>query len=231
MSPQEITLTTLTITEDEFSHLTHVMRMKVGDAIRAVDGAGNAYDAVIAELKLRSAHCTIRAHHRLLHEPPRAITLGAGILKNPSRFDFLVEKVVELGVSRIAPLRTERTIGRQAKVERWQKLCLAAMKQSGRCVLPHVDELQTLDAFLSAPEARALKLIAHEHATQPIAAVVGGGWEHALVCVGPEGGFSDEEIARAVRAGFHVVSLGPRRLRSETAAIISVGLALHVDAT
>ena len=229
-SPQEIAPPALTITGDEFSHLTHVMRMRVGEAIRVVDGTGNAYDALISELKPRAAMCTIRAHHRFLHEPPRAITLGAGLLKNPSRFDFLVEKAVELGVSRIDPLRTERTIAQQAKVERWQKLCLAAMKQSGRCVLPHVEELKPFDAFLSQAEAGALRLIAHEHATEPIAAAIGGDWERAVVCVGPEGGFSDEEVARAERAGFHAVSLGPRRLRSETAAIVSVSLLLQSDA-
>lgn len=229
VSPRQITPPTLSISGDEFSHLTHVMRMREGDTLRVVDGAGNAYDAVIAEVTSGSARCSIRAHQVRLHEPSRALTLGVGILKNPSRFDFLVEKAVELGIARIVPLQTERTIPHQAKVERWQKLCLAAMKQSGRCVLPHVEALTAFDDFLSAPDAGSFKLIAHEQSSHPIIETLADTWKSGALCIGPEGGFSEGEIERALRADFQPVSLGPRRLRSETAAIASVALLLQAD--
>jgi len=224
--PGAVTPPTLTIGGDEFSHLTHVMRMREGDALRAVDGAGHAYDAVITSIGHREALCRITASHERLHEPARTLTLGAGLLKNPSRFDYLVEKSVELGVSRIVPLLTERTIPRQGKKERWQKLCIAAMKQSGRCVLPRVEEPVSLERFLAAC-SEPLKFIPHQDVTEPLPADASGGTGAVALCIGPEGGFSDAEIDAARAAGFLPVSLGTRRLRAETAAVVACALLLQ----
>jgi len=212
----------LTIDGDEFNHLTHVMRKNVGDAIRIVDGKGNAFDATIAEITKRSARCLILANHSRLHEPEIDVTVASGLLKNPSSFDFLVEKVTELGVNAIIPLVTERTIPQHAKTERWQKLALAAMKQSGRCVLPAVHELTSFADFMSSTRA-GLRLIPHEK-TEALSLsdiIRKEKYSSVTVCVGPEGGFSDEEIALATKAGFIPVSLGARRLRTETAAIVA----------
>jgi 16S rRNA (uracil1498-N3)-methyltransferase len=227
--PGSVTPPTLTITGSEFTHLTHVMRMREGDAIRVVDGNGNCYDALITSITRQAASCRITASTRGLHEPARALTLGAGMLKNPSRFDYLVEKASEIGVVRIVPLLTERTIPRHAKTERWQKLCIAAMKQSGRCVLPEVLEPVTFMEFISTYEPRALKYIPHEQAEIPLAASRIRGDGPAVVCIGPEGGFSDEEVALAQEAGFQPVSLGTRRLRTETAALVACAIVLHDD--
>jgi len=221
--PAAVTPPTLTIGGEEFTHLTHVMRMREGDALRVVDGAGHAYDALITSIGRREAACRITAAHERLHEPARALTLGAGMLKNPSRFDYLVEKAVELGVSRIVPLITERTIPRQGKRERWQKLCVAAMKQSGRCVLPRVDEPLPFGSFITTCGA-SLNLIPHQDATQPLAAALTDRSGGVALCIGPEGGFSDAEIDAARAAGFQPVSLGARRLRTETAAVVACAL-------
>ena len=218
-----VTPPTLTIDGEEFTHLTHVMRMREGDALRVVDGAGHAYDAVITTITRHEAHCRITAGYERLHEPSRELTLAAGMLKNPSRFDYLVEKAVEIGVSRIVPLLTERTIPRRGKRERWQKLCVAAMKQSGRCVLPRVDEPVPLEKFLDSCRA-PLKLIPHQEAPLPLAVALTSGSGGAALCIGPEGGFSDGEIVAARAAGFQPVSLGERRLRAETAAVVACAL-------
>jgi 16S rRNA (uracil1498-N3)-methyltransferase len=226
--PQLITKQELVIEGDEFSHLTHVMRRKTGDAIRVVDGAGNAYDATIAEISKRSARCSITAHHARLNEPDFQVTIAAGILKNASKFDFLVEKVTELGVSTIVPLHTERTIPQHAKVERWRKLALAAMKQSGRCVIPAVQELTTFSDFIHTAAPESLKIIPHE---KTMDVTLSGKFRQPsepsiVICIGPEGGFTDEEVELATKAGFIPVSLGPRRLRTETAAIAAVAAIL-----
>ncbi|HTO94413.1 MAG TPA: 16S rRNA (uracil(1498)-N(3))-methyltransferase [Bacteroidota bacterium] len=221
--PPAITPPTLTIAGEEFSHLTHVMRMREGDVLRVVDGAGHAYDAVIASIGRHEAACRITAAHDRLHEPARNVTLGAGLLKNPSRFDYLVEKAVEIGVARIVPLLTERTIPRQGKRERWQKLCVAAMKQSGRCVLPRVDDPLPFGKFIAGCTV-PVKLIPHQDAAEPLGAAAPGGAEAAALCIGPEGGFSDAEIDAARAAGFRPVSLGERRLRAETAALVACAM-------
>jgi len=211
----------------EFAHLTHVMRRKVGDAIRVLDGVGTAYDVVIEEISRRTARCRITATHTRLNEPSRRLILGAAILKSSANFDFLVEKTTELGVAVIVPLLTERTIPRHARIERWQKISLAATKQCGRCAIPEIRSPMSLQEFLrSAPEGAA-RFIPHERAEgmrlSTVIATLGG---EVALCIGPEGGFADEEVAHAASAGFVPVKLGPRRLRAETAAIFSTGLML-----
>jgi 16S rRNA (uracil1498-N3)-methyltransferase len=217
----------LTIDGDEFVHLTHVMRKKPGDAIRVVNGAGTAYDATIAEISKRTARCEITATHSRLNEPEIDVTLGVAILKNASKFDFLVEKVTELGVNTIVPLTTERTIPRHAKADRWQKLALAAMKQSCRCVLPTVRNLTRFEDFITSTSRHSHKLIPHEKAHALLATQQSRTSKYLTLCVGPEGGFSDVEIALAQQEGFLPVSLGPTRLRTETAAIAAMALILH----
>jgi len=225
--PHLIERTLLVIEGDEYSHLTHVMRKNVGDPLCVVDGTGTAYDVVITALNKRIATCEIRAKHARWNEPATEITLAVGLLKNASRFDFLVEKTTELGVASIIPLLTERSIPRHARVDRWQKLALAAMKQSGRCIIPQVHPLTPLRDVLSAAHGSALRIILHETAELPLATWLSGRQDQlstaVTICIGPEGGFSNEEIDLATRAGFIPVNLGSRRLRTETAAIISVG--------
>ena len=225
--PESVTPPTLTVTGAEFAHMTHVMRMREGDAIRVVDGAGTCYDALIASIGRASATCSITSRTELLHEPQRDLTLGAGMLKNPSRFDYLVEKAAEIGALRIVPLLTERTIPRHAKTDRWQKLCVAAMKQSGRCVLPRVADPVPFAEFIAHSATAALKLIPHEKSDAPLAPALSSGDGPAVICIGPEGGFSDGEVAAAEAAGFMAVSLGARRLRTETAALVVCAMVLQ----
>jgi 16S rRNA (uracil1498-N3)-methyltransferase len=219
----------LTIEGDEYRHLTHVMRMRAGDALRVVDGAGNTYDVVITTIGRASAECRITAHHVRLNEPSRPVILGAAVLKNPSRFDFLVEKSVELGVGTIVPLLTERTIPRHGNSERWRKLCIAAMKQSGRCVLPEVRALTPFAEFLASAPKDSARFIAHEQG--PPATDIGspGPAQEVVLCIGPEGGFGEGEAALAAQAGFATVVLGPRRLRAETAAITALAAVMRGD--
>lgn len=262
--PSNISAPRLTIDGEEFKHLTHVMRKQVGDEIRVVDGKGNVYDARIVGIVRRAAQCEIVDHRIMENEPLISVTLAAGVVKNGARFDFLVEKATELGVRTIVPLSTERTIPQHAKTDRWQKLAIAAMKQSGRCVLPDVMPLTPFARFLSAssvgveypapkgsfaegtPSARErdsstysplqtggsrgeppLRLIPHEKENvRSIGEVLAGKPRDTVVCIGPEGGFTDAEIDRAVQAGFLTVSLGPRRLRTETAAIAALSMVL-----
>jgi 16S rRNA (uracil1498-N3)-methyltransferase len=225
VSPGNISRDKCIIDGEEFAHLTHVMRRGEGDSVRLVDGEGTAYDAVIESVARAQARCRIEARWERLHESAIHLTLGAAILKNGSNFDFLVEKGTELGVSAFVPLLTERTIPRHARRERWQKIAMAAMKQSGRSVLPRVVDPQPLEEFLRSAEG--VRLLPHEKTESPfLRNAMPAGTRRAVAAIGPEGGFSEGEVAQAVSAGFVPVSLGPRRLRAETAALVTAGLVL-----
>jgi 16S rRNA (uracil1498-N3)-methyltransferase len=224
---RQITPPVLSITGDELIHLANVMRLRAGDAIRVVDGEGNAYGATISSVTKASAVCAITAHEVRLREPARTLLLGVGLLKNPARFEFLIEKSVELGVSAIVPLVTERTIARHAKSERWRKIAIAAMKQSGRSVLPAILPTSGFSAFIDQAPPGAVCLLPHEQAPAEARITIPPGENPVVVAIGPEGGFSDEEVGYAAGKGFLVVTLGTRRLRTETAAIVAVAAALQ----
>jgi 16S rRNA (uracil1498-N3)-methyltransferase len=225
--PDHIARDECIIDGEEFAHLTHVMRRSVGDVICLVDGAGTGYDVAIEEITRRQARCRILSKKERMHEPSIHLTLGAAVLKNGANFDFLVEKATELGVSAVVPLLTERTIPHHARTERWQKIALAAMKQSGRSVLPHVSEPEPLEIFLKKSAGAGVRLLPHEKTTHPhLRDIVPVKDVSVAVAIGPEGGFSEDEVGGALAAGFTTVSLGPRRLRTETAALFAVGLVL-----
>jgi 16S rRNA (uracil1498-N3)-methyltransferase len=227
-TPKKIFQDFLEIDGEEFSHLVHVMRKKTGDEIRVVDGLGTAYDVRLEEIKKKTASGKILNAHKNHNEPAISVSLAVGILKNPSKFDFLVEKTTELGIKEIIPLLTERTIPTHAKIDRWQKLALAAMKQSGRSYLPQIQELTSLDVILNNKATFDLKLVAHEKAKSlnPFKQIKKQNTQSVLIIVGPEGGLSEDEFERCLASGYTPLYLGERRLRTETAAIVSAVLTI-----
>ncbi len=227
-APEKFSKDSLLIDGDEYAHLVHVMRKKEGDEIRVVDGCGTAYDVRLGVLKKHMAHATILNILHSHNEPSLSVTLAIGVLKNPSKFDFLVEKVTELGVKEIIPLTTKRTISKHAKVERWQKLALAAMKQCGRSYLPSIHKLTTLSDLLMRDDHFDYKMIAHEKSnnTMTINNALTKSNASVLILVGPEGGFDDEEFEECIRTGFNQMYFGERRLRTETAAIVATSFIL-----
>jgi 16S rRNA (uracil1498-N3)-methyltransferase len=229
--PRLIAPPLLTIEGDELKHLASVMRLRVGDSLRVVDGEGNSYGATIASITRNAALCTITGHDVRTHEAAHRLILGVGLLKNPARFDFLVEKSVELGTYAIVPLITERTVARhprqEKKNDRWSRIALAAMKQSGRSCLPAILPPATFEEFIADAPPDSFRYLPHEKAplTSPLTPPAGEGT--IVLAIGPEGGFSDGETLRAEGKGFQVVSLGTRRLRTETAAIVAVAAVLR----
>jgi 16S rRNA (uracil1498-N3)-methyltransferase len=227
--PQNIKTDSLIIDGDEFNHLDHVMRKKAGDRIMVVNGFGTAYEVEILEFEKKSIIGKILNTFKNHNESKIKVTIVVGILKNPAKFDFLVEKVTELGVHEIIPLITERTIPQHAKTDRWQKLALAAMKQSGRSYLPKVQELTSLPDCLTQSEKFDLKVVFHKEAENErnIGELLNDTkFKSAIILIGPEGGFSDTEIDQTTLSGFKAISLGDRRLRTETAAIATSSLLL-----
>ncbi len=215
---------------EELHHLSKVLRKKVGDLIYVVDGSEHAYKVTIKAISRSAAECEIQETLHRWNEPDVEVKLAVALLKNPSRFDFLVEKCTELGVREFIPVRTERTIVSKVHPDRLQKIALSAMKQCGRSFLPPIHSPMDFRGALTYLKTCEGKFITHEKIREDNGAWrrkgVSGGLKSIGILVGPEGGFTDEEVQSALERSFKVISLGTRRLRSETAAIAVASLFL-----
>jgi 16S rRNA (uracil1498-N3)-methyltransferase len=223
VKPEDVTPISLVIRDEESKHLVRVLRKTIGDRIFATDGNDTMYEGVITEIGKSDTRCDIDAMHKKYHESHLDVTLAVSLLKNPARFDYLVEKATELGVRIIIPIICENTIPHHEKHNRLKKIALAAMKQCGRSWLPRIQPTQLFETLVNNSTQWTSRLIPHEKAdiSQSISLLMPHREEvqSILIAVGPEGGFSDEEITLAMHARFNPVSLGPRRLRTETAAV------------
>lgn len=230
VDPKDVHGVVLIIQGDEHKHLARVLRKKVGDHIMVTDGNDHLYEVTIRSFDHNAAECEILDAKQRVNEPKNDITLAVSLLKNPARLDFIVEKATELGVRAIIPMVSERTIPRHEKHTRLEKIALAAMKQCGRSYLPKVFMLSSFDAVVGNADDHDLRLIPHEKTEQ--SHFVGSVLKHhpnaksVLILIGPEGGFTEEELRLASDRGFIPISLGPRRLRSETAAISALSWAV-----
>lgn len=226
VEPEQIQSTILFIRGDEFKHLARVLRKKPGETVYVTDGIGRTLEVIIRYIGHDQAECEVVNIREGVNEPKVEVTLGVSLLRNPVRFDFLVEKTTELGVRRIIPLLCERTIPQHAKIARYQKIALSAMKQSCRSLLPEIVVLTKFELLVENYLDFELKMIPHEKTEQSqyLGTVLRHhpSTESILIAIGPEGGFTDKEIEFAAQRSFVPISLGPRRLRSETAAISSV---------
>lgn len=226
-SRSNITDAYLRIMGEEHHHLSRVSRTKIGEEIYVADGEGMMYRARVASIDANATSCEILERLDAFHEPKRKIILSQALLKNPGKMDWIVEKATELGVTEIIPMETERTLTMHAKQERLQHLALAAMKQSLRCRLPLIHKTHRFVETLTQWEGSDIVLL---HESAPLENRLSEIAPHnspgkALVLfVGPEGGFSENEVAIAQEHRALLASLGARRLRSETAAIAALAI-------
>ncbi|MEM1094283.1 MAG: RsmE family RNA methyltransferase [Bacteroidota bacterium] len=211
----------VTLPPDEARHAVRVLRMREGDMMVVVDGIGGWHEVELTHVGRDRAEGVVRTTRREVGEPSYHLTLGVALLKQASRFEFIIEKAVELGVCRIIPLITHRTEKPRLKQQRAEHILVAAMKQSGRTRLPALDVPTALEDVLAA-SSEGLRVICHEAtdpANQLMAQLEQEGSGNATILVGPEGGFTDDEVAEARVYGWQPASLGSRRLRAETAAV------------
>lgn len=212
------------LSDDAANHVGRVLRMQAGDSLKVFNGDGYDYNGTISAVGKKTV--TVTLHERALREveSPLRIHLGQGISRG-DRMDFAIQKAVELGVTEITPLFTERCGVKldaeraEKKREQWQKIVIAACEQSGRAVVPVVHPLIQLSSWLGQ-QTDELKLTLDPWTN---ATIKGLAPTHALrLVIGPEGGFSDAEVAATTNAGFQAVCLGPRVLRTETAALTAI---------
>ena len=214
----------IVLTGEEHRHLSRVLHHRVGERIIVVDGAGLAVDAEIVSLQRERTELRVLKKMRRYGESFTQITLAAAVPKG-SRFDWIVEKATELGVVEIVPMHTERTEteAKAAKIARWQRLALAAMKQCCRSYCPTVRPLATFAEVCRQSREFDVGLIAHEAGGDVLRSLMGAlPPRKILVCIGPEGGFTEDEIEAALACGAQTLGLGPRRLRADTAALAAV---------
>jgi len=208
---------------DKGHHLRNVLRARPGDPLVLFDGHGGEWRAVVAAVDKRRVTAHVEAHVETGRESPLRLTLAQGVARG-DRMDFAIAKAVELGVTAIQPLFTERGKVRlkgerlTRKSEHWRRVAISAAEQSGRERVPAIAEPQRLDDWLSTTTGDGVVL----------APGAGRGLsdlparDTATLLVGPESGLSEAEIERAVEAGLARIDLGPRTLRTETAGIAAL---------
>jgi 16S rRNA (uracil1498-N3)-methyltransferase len=180
-------------------------------------GDGREYSAEVISVNKKQVELIVQSVEQPLRELGFRLEVAAPLPKG-DRADFLIEKLTELGVTDFVPLRTERSVvqPRESKLERLQRTVIEASKQCGRNVLMQVHPLTEWSEYCRRKDLPARKLLAHPGGDTPAESTSSG---DVCVAVGPEGGFTDEEVKAAKEAGWQIVSLGPRVLRVETAAI------------
>ena len=224
----------ITLTDDATNHVANVLRAKSGQAVVLFNGDGNEYSAEFSEVAKRKVVVYIDSKISINVESPLNIHLGQGVSRG-DRMEWVIQKSVELGVTDITPLLTERCGVKLSnerwtkKHEQWQKLAIAACEQCGRNVLPNIHEPSLFTDWINA-STNQVRLTLHpraELAFRHVSLPPAG----ARLLIGPEGGFSNQEIYQTEQNGFQTIQLGPRVLRTETAAITAISAlqAIHGD--
>jgi 16S rRNA (uracil1498-N3)-methyltransferase len=221
-----------TIEGDAANHIARVLRLKAGDPLTVFDGRGGEHAARIEAFRTGAVVIEVGESAATERESPLSLTLAQGVARG-ERMDWVVQKATELGVTRIVPLLTERSVvrldARQSarKLQHWQGIATAACEQSGRNRIPAIATPLGLHDFLERG--------GHERATRLVLSPTGALGLNDLqaldgavvVLIGPEGGLAESEARAALRAGFIAVRLGPRILRTETAAVAALTVLQH----
>jgi 16S rRNA (uracil1498-N3)-methyltransferase len=209
-------------------HLTRVLRLRPRAALTLFNGRGGEYAASIERVDGSEVTVAVGEHQPIERESPFPLTLAQGVSRG-ERMDLVVQKATELGVARLVPVLTERSVVRldeeqsDRKSSHWRAIAIAACEQCGRNHLPEVTLPTQLREFLRQPAGDSVRLLLSPSATRRIDDVPRPA-RGVTVLIGPEGGLSDAEQEHALAAGFTAVNLGPRILRTETAAIASLTL-------
>jgi 16S rRNA (uracil1498-N3)-methyltransferase len=219
------------ITGKEAHHILDVMRLKVSDEVVVFDGTGREYVGVVKAADRRSLEVHIKSRREPSSGDGLVLTLIQAIPKK-DKMDYIVEKATELGVSGIIPVTTERTIPewndakRVSIVERWRKISMEAAKQCGRSDIPDINSIVSIDEAVDRLKEYDLKLIAvlSDKAIKLKDALKDHSGKKAAIAIGPEGDFTAEETENALTAGFKIVSLGPRVLKSDTAGLAALSI-------
>ncbi len=237
VSPELIEGSEVFFPSDLAHQLGRVLRLREGDRVLVLDNSGAEHVVELHSLAKRTAQGTIRETRPNRNEPRTHLSLFLGLLKG-KKLDVVLQKGTELGVSRFVPVVTQRSVVNEvsdlseAKVDRWEAIVREAAEQSERGRLPEISEPLFFDVALSEARASAgLSLIPWEEGGTPLRQLLRGAGEatptRVNLFIGPEGGFAADEVLSARAYGVQPVTLGPRILRAETAAIAAAAAVLY----
>jgi len=223
----------LSISGKEARHIINVLRMKKGETLIIMDGKGQLFESTIEDLNYKEVKVKINKSISPLPSSPIEISLGQALIKSHP-MDYLIQKVTELGINSIRPFYSERTVIKLKaghllnKMDRWMEIIKSACKQCGRVILPTLNPPVPFEEIIkNVLDKKTLKILLWEdedkadlkkllRSTSPL--------PHIFAIVGPEGGFTPNEINLAREAGFHIIFLGNRILRAETAAVSLISI-------
>ncbi len=208
------------------NHTVRVLRLKPGAPLVLFNGEGGEFDAVLLEAERRRAVVEVTTSRKPQTESPLAITLVQGISRG-DRMDYTIQKAVELGVTRIVPVVTTRTVvdlqgnRREKRRDRWQAQVIGACEQCGRDRIPVVEPILKLNDWLARPIDGKCWILDHraESTLEPETEIT-----NAVLLIGPEGGLTEDERELALSKGYRGLRLGPRVLRTETASVVALTL-------
>ena len=218
------------LNEEESRHAVRVLRVRQGDTLWLTDGRGNLYQTRVTGMEAKRCRVEVVRTEAGYGQRSYGLTMAVAPTKNPERYEWFLEKAVEVGVDRIIPMECCHSERRTFKHERALRLLVSAMKQSARTFLPELDELTPFREVVTLSRD-AVKLIAHcnmEGDRKTMAECIAPG-DNVMVLIGPEGDFSPEEVALARANGFTEITLGDTRLRTETAALTAVMFTAFVN--
>jgi 16S rRNA (uracil1498-N3)-methyltransferase len=212
------------------NHLARVLRLRAGDTLTVFDGSGDEYAARVEAVQKKSVVVEVGEHRAVNRESPIHLSLAQGVSRG-ERMDLVVQKATELGVARIVPVLTQRSVvrldARQTanKLLHWRAIAIAACEQSGRNRIPEVAAPVALDEFLRASASTSARVLLSPEGTHRVRDLAR--YSALTVLIGPEGGLTEAEHEAASKSGFTRVSLGPRILRTETAALAALAVLQH----
>lgn len=220
--------TVIQLDEAATHHVARVMRAKVGDTLFLFNGTGGEYESEISKIDKKTVTVKIKTFIDRDVESPLELYLAQGISRG-EKMDYTIQKAVELGVKKIIPLFTERCNvkldddRKEKRIQHWRSIVVGACEQSGRNKVPEILPPQSLTAWMKNTEAD-LKFVLAPQATRKLSEINFEKNSRVVLLIGPEGGLSDEEIHCATQNGFLSLSLGPRILRTETAAVAAISV-------
>lgn len=222
------------ITGDDIHHIARVMRMEIGDEVICNHPSGNAAICTITNMSEEGIVTTIKEWQQQTVELPVHVTIAQGLPKG-DKLELILQKGTELGATAFIPMQAERSIVKwdskkaNKKLERFRKIVKEASEQSHRTLLPEIKNVSSMQDVITMSGEFDHKLVAYEETTRELPTYKLSHFlkqmlpsEQVLLCIGPEGGFSDNEITELHKAGFQSIRLGPRILRTETAALYAL---------
>lgn len=216
-------------TAAQVRQIIRVLRMGVGSRVLTFNGSGQEWEVEIVAASPREVVGRIVEERSASRESALRIVLVQGLLKGP-KMDYLIQKATEMGVAEIVLLSTNRTVAEGfGKVDRWGRIAIEAAEQSGRVFIPKLTGPFPLEAYVAGPGRGARLVLWEGEQVGTLAALLDRAPPpgEVTVLVGPEGGLETDEVALVTRTGFTPVSLGPRTLRAETAAVAALAILQH----